>query len=381
MTISEESEKRDEGEMHDEMKDIVEIHLKTEDNITNSIGHQETKLTVNKVERMGEATIKSTTDKCIETTKFGTTYFNGQEVLTSIDSCSSLTVINHGITIKTVNSDVIKTERETNSINKDEAMYEHENDDGQDYKMLLEDPLQTDVDTIMKTDMNYADNHVPKKHRAVTNHLHFPFGDDGTSQCDSHMKNGDNNRQVMKEVEKFNGKVGYGCRTSAWYVVYNNHLQLPASELQTEYYTGNKYDIDQSMIEDIVQIRDDDGEQFADDPTKGARTFNNSWLYSGSNILFREQIYRDHQDGYGNENIPDEPHIDDVVTSEGKEINTPVDPQGSEIMWATTGDFHGTISAQHTSCRFIDTEKILTESGYTFADMIKENEEILLYHE
>ena len=131
------------------------------------------------------------------------------------------------------------------------------------------------------------------------------------------------------------------------------------------------------MNENVVQIRDDDEEQFADDPRKGARTFNNSWLYSGSNILFREQIYRDHQDGYGIENISDEPDIDEVATSEGKEINAPVDPQGSEIMWATTGDFHGTISVQHTSCRFIDTEKILTETGYTFAEMIKENENTL----
>ena len=146
--------------------------------------------------------------------------------MTTIDSCSSLTVIHHDITIKTGNPDVIRTERETNSINKDEAKHEPENDDGQGYKMLLEDSLQTDVYTIIKTDMNYADNHVPKKHRAVTNHLHFPFGDDGTSQCDSHMKNGDNNRQVMKEVEKFNNNLGYGCRTSAWYTEYNNHLQL-----------------------------------------------------------------------------------------------------------------------------------------------------------
>ena len=97
------------------------------------------------------------------------------------------------------------------------------------------------------------------------------------------------------------------------------------------------------MNEDIVKIRDNDGEQFADDPRKGARTFNNSWSYSGSNFLFREQIYRDHQDEYGIENISDKPHIDGVVTSEEKEIYTPVDLQDSGIMWATTGDFHGTI--------------------------------------
>ena len=104
-----------------------------------------------------------------------------------------------------------------------------------------------------------------------------------------------------------------------WYVMYNNHLQLTASdELQSEYYMRNKNDIDQSMNEDVVQTRDDDEEQFTDDPRRGARTFNNSWLYSGSNILFREQIYRDHQDGYVIEDISDEPNIDDVVTSDGK---------------------------------------------------------------
>ena len=78
--------------------------------------------------------------------------------------------------------------------------------------------------------MNYADNHLPKKQRAVTNHLHFPFGNDETSQCGSHTINEDNTRQVMEKTEKFNNKVGYGCRTSAWYVVYNNHLRFPASD-------------------------------------------------------------------------------------------------------------------------------------------------------
>ena len=109
-----------------------------------------------------------------------------------------------------------------------------------------------------------------------------------------------------------------------------------------------------------MQIRDNDGELFADDPRKGARTFNNSWIYSGSNILFKEQIY---QDGYGIENISDEPDIDEVATSEGNEINTLVDPQGSEIMWATTGDFHSTTSVQHTSHRFIGTETILIKKS------------------
>ena len=68
--------------------------------------------------------------------------------------------------------------------------------------------------------------------------------------------------------------------------------------------------------------------------------------------------------------------IDEVAISEGK-MNTPEDPQGSEITWATAGEFHGTTSAQHTSHRFIDTETILTETKYTFAEMIGENESTL----
>ena len=135
------------------------------------------------------------------------------------------------------------------------------------------------------------------------------------------MNNGDNTRQVMEKAEKFDNKVGYVCRTSAWYVVYNNHLQLPASDnLQKDYYVGSEYDISQSMNEDIVQIRDNDREQFADDPRKGARTFDNSWSYSGSNILFREQISRDHQDENEIEYISDELHIDGVITSKEKDI-------------------------------------------------------------
>ena len=174
--------------------------------------------------------------------------------------------------------------------------------------MLRRNPIEADTDAVMKTDMNYAYNRLIMKQRAVTNHLHFPFDDDEMSHCSSHTKNGDNTRQIKEEAETFHYKVGYGCRTPAWYIINNNHQQLPTSdELQSEDYTGNKYDIGQSMNENVVQIRDDDEEQFADDPRKGARTFNNSWIYYGSYILFREQIY---QDGYGIENISDDLDID-----------------------------------------------------------------------
>ena len=64
--------------------------------------------------------------------------------------------------------------------------------------------------------MKYDQGHrVPMKNRAVTTHLHFPFGNDRISQCDNHIKNENNARQSMKEVEQFKNHVGYGCRTPA----------------------------------------------------------------------------------------------------------------------------------------------------------------------
>ena len=254
--------------MHNKTKNNVEIHLKTKEGITSSSRYHETKPTETKVDKMKEASIRTTEDKYSKQTNFGTIYVNGQEVFTTIDSCSSITVVHHGITLKS-----------------SKAEYEKTNDNSQDYKMLLKNLPETGMDTVMKNDMNNVDNHLPKKHKAVTDHLHFPFGNNETSQCDSHMKNGNNTRQVMEVVEKLNNRVGYGCRTSAWYIVYNNHLQLPANDkLQEDYYMGSEYDISQSMNEDIVHIRDNDREQFADDPRKGACTFDNNQSYSGSNI-------------------------------------------------------------------------------------------------
>ena len=60
-----------------------------------------------------------------------------------------------------------------------------------------------------------------------------------------------------------------------------------------------------------------------------------------------------------------------------EEINTPVDPQGSEITRTTAGEFHGTTLAQHTSHRFIDTETILIKSKYIMAEIIETNERTL----
>ena len=140
----------------------------------------------------------------------GTIYVNGQEVVTTMDSCSSITMIHHCITIKN-----------------NETRYETANASSQEVNLVMRNQLEMNVDTVMEKDTDIKDNHFPIRQRAVTNHLHFPFGNDGTSECDNHMKG---SRLVTEEVEKFDNKVGYGCRTSAWYIMYNNHLRLQAND-------------------------------------------------------------------------------------------------------------------------------------------------------
>ena len=117
------------------------------------------------------------------------------------------------------------------------------------------------------------------KQRAVANKLHCPFGNEEMSHCSNHMITGDNTRQIEEESVTFPYKVGYGYCMPAWYILNNNYRNLPASdELQSEEYAGNKYNIDQTMNKDVVQISNDDGEQFADEPRKGARTLNSNWI-------------------------------------------------------------------------------------------------------
>ena len=132
----------------------------------------------------------------------------------------------------------------------------------QDDEMLWENPTETDIDAVMETDMNTGNSCLIMKQRAVANKLHFPFDNEDTS-CFS------NTRQIEEESVTFPYKVGYGYRITAWYIINNNYRNLPTSdELQSEEYTGNKYNIDQSINEDIEQIINADEEQFADDPKK-----------------------------------------------------------------------------------------------------------------
>ena len=119
MTISEESEKEDEEEIHNKTKNNVEIHLKAREGITSSNRYHERKHTEIKDDRIKEASTITTEDKFSKQTKVGTSYVNGQDVFATFDSCSSITVIHHGITLKT-----------------DEAKNETTDDEDQDYKML-----------------------------------------------------------------------------------------------------------------------------------------------------------------------------------------------------------------------------------------------------
>ena len=80
-------------------------------------------------DRIKEASTVTTEDKSSKQTKVGTSYVNGQEVFATFDSCSSITVVHHGITLKT-----------------DEAENETTDDENQDYKMLWKNPIETDID-------------------------------------------------------------------------------------------------------------------------------------------------------------------------------------------------------------------------------------------
>ena len=106
--------------------------------------------------------VRITKDRRRNTTKIGTTYVNGQKVLATFDSCSSLTVIHHDITVTTGNSNIIKTKIETNSFDKDETENETENNVGQDYEIWLEN-LQRLDEGIINVEINTEMHHACKK--------------------------------------------------------------------------------------------------------------------------------------------------------------------------------------------------------------------------
>ena len=61
--------------------------------------------------------VRATKNRCRNMSQIGTTYVNGQEVLTAIDSCSSLTLIHHDLTVTTGNQTLlIQKEKPTSSI-------------------------------------------------------------------------------------------------------------------------------------------------------------------------------------------------------------------------------------------------------------------------
>ena len=95
-------------------------------------------------------------------------------------------------------------------LNTNEAEIETTDVEDQNDEMLWENPKETDIDAIMKTDMNTGNSRLIMKQRAVANKLHFPFDNEDTSHCSSHTKTRDNTRQIEEESVTFPYKVGYG---------------------------------------------------------------------------------------------------------------------------------------------------------------------------
>ena len=93
--------------------------------------------------------------------------------------------------------------------------------------------------------------------------------------------------------------------------------------LHVEEHSGNEYKTDQPIDVDVVEVSNYDEKQFVDDPRKGARTLENNWIYSGSSILLKNEIYQD-------ENEIGSSGIDEGAIAEEK-VNILVDSQGSEI--------------------------------------------------
>ena len=124
---------------------------------------------------IGDNTIRHGEVKTHKQTEVGTTYINGEKVVSTFDSCSSATVINHGIISK---SD--KIEIEIRDI------------EDQGYKMSWRNAVDTDTDS-----MNYVDIHPPGMH------LHFPFSNDKTTHCSNRTKARDNTKQIEEESVTF----------------------------------------------------------------------------------------------------------------------------------------------------------------------------------
>ena len=143
---------------------------------------------------IGDNTIRHREVKTHKQTEVGTTYINGKKVVPMFDSCSSATVINHGIIAES-----------------DEVEIEIRDIEDQGYKMSWRNAVDTDTDS-----MNYVDIHPPGKH------LPFPFSNDETTHCSNHTKARENTKQIEEESVTFPYKVGYGYRMSVWYIMNNN---------------------------------------------------------------------------------------------------------------------------------------------------------------
>ena len=112
--------------------------------------------------------------------------------------------------------------------------------------------------------------------------------------------------------------------------------------LHVEEYSGNKYKIDKSIDVDVIETSNDDETQFVDEQKKGARTLENNLVYSGSDTLLGNEIYKNEIGISG---------IDKVAVEEKTNISK--DSQRSETMRGK--ETHGRTVAQHTSHRLINT--------------------------
>ena len=59
-----------------------------------------------------------------------------------------------------------------------------------------------------------------------------------------------------------------------------------------EEYARNKDETDKSIDIDVIETSDHDEEQFVYNPRKGAKTLENNLMYSGSNTLQGNEIYK-----------------------------------------------------------------------------------------
>ena len=144
VTIPEEVETNDVTEVHYKNHTDTGAQLKQEVDITDAIGHQNIRLILDYAEKTEEVAERDTKDTLGNMSQIDTTYVNGQEVLTAFDSCSSLTLIHHELTVTSDNSNINSSKRVINHVDRDATGNTSEDNTGQSYETWIENLLQTD---------------------------------------------------------------------------------------------------------------------------------------------------------------------------------------------------------------------------------------------